>query len=183
MRVPGRIAIALLWVVLAAAVAAAQSESDTCHVYVIDVEAARRFRERADLDDLMNKSRREQERIAEAAGVGKTFEEFSTKVGEEELTTRTYPLSKSKLIITASVYYTDESLASAGHQDSMLLGISIGAKASDNALSAPDAAIVEVSYDENTDAVRVKKNVVVNGRLYVVGLECRCKKVGRNEKK
>ena len=58
----------------------------------------------------------------------------------------------------------------------MLVGISVDAKASADALSAPDAAVVEITYDDNTDAVRVKKNIVIDGRFYVVGLECRCKK-------
>lgn len=64
----------------------------------------------------------------------------------------------------------------------MLLAISVAAKATDDAFSAADAAVTEVSYDDNTDAVRVKKNIVVDGRFYVVGLECRCKKLESKEK-
>ena len=152
-----------------------QSEGDKCHVYVVDVKAAQQFNEKTDLDAFMKKSKLEQEAIMNAAGMGKMFDEFQTKVGEEELTTKTYPFPKGKHVITASVFYTDESMGSTDHQDSMIIGISVAAKASDNALSAPDAAIAEVSYDEHTDAVRVKKNVVLDGRLYLVGLECRCR--------
>ena len=154
----------------------AQSNADTCHVYVIDVKATQDFREKTDFEAFMKKSKQEQEAIMKAAGVGKTFDEFTTKVGEEELTTKTYPFPKGKHIITASIFYTDESMASTNHQDSMLLGISVGSKALDNALDAADAALAEVSYDDNTDVVRVKKNVLLDGRFYVVGLECRCKK-------
>jgi hypothetical protein len=153
----------------------ARPDKDTCHVYVIDVKATREFRERTDLDLFMRKSKQEQEAIMKAAGVGKTYDEFAPKVGEEELTTRSYPFPKGKQIITASIFYTDESMASTYHQESMIIGISVGAKAFDNALEATDAAIAEVSYGEDTDAVRVKKNVVVDGRQYIVGLECRCK--------
>ena len=183
MRVPNQVVISVLWMVLGGASALAQSNSDTCHVYIVDVKAARQFNEKADLNALMNKSKQEQEKIAEAAGLGRTFDEFRPKVGEEELTTKTYPFLKSKLIVTASVFYTDESMASTGHPNSMLIGISVSAKALDSALDAPDAAIAEVSYDENTDVVRVKKNAVVDGRLYLVGLECRCKQDGFKEKK
>jgi hypothetical protein len=57
----------------------------------------------------------------------------------------------------------------------MLLAISVAAKASSDALSAPNAAVAEVTYGENTDTVRLKKNLVLDGRLFVVGLECRCR--------
>lgn len=176
MRVSAYNAVLLLCALSAVTTASAQSDSDTCHVYVVDVKATRQFRAKADLDSLTKKSREEQEKLIEVAGLGKQFEEFPTTVGEEEMTTKTYVMPRSKLVITASVFYTDESMASKGHQDSMLLAISVGPKAADNALSASDAAVAELSYGENVDAVRVKKHVIVSGRLYVVGLECRCKK-------
>ena len=159
----------------------AQSDSDTCHVYVLDVEATERLREKMDADEFLKKPKQEQEAIIRAAGA-KVYEEFPTKVGEEELTTKTFPFPKGKQVITASIFYTDESMRSTAGQDSMLLGISVAAKATDDALSAPDAAVVEITYDDNTDTVRVKKNLVADGRLYVVGLECRCKKAELKEK-
>jgi len=171
-----------LWL-LGATPAPAQAKTDACHVYVIDVKATQEFREKTDFDAFMKKSKQEQEAIMAAAGVGKTYEEFATKVGEEELTTRTYQFPRGKQVITASIFYTDESMASATHQESMLLAISVAAKPAENALSAADAAIAEVSYGEGTDAVRVKKNLVVEGRSYIVGLECRCKKAGPGEKR
>jgi hypothetical protein len=175
--------LACLWLLLAANPGSAQSKSDRCHVYVVDVKATQQFREKTDLGALMRKPKSEQEAIINTAGLGKTFDEFATKVGEEELTTRTFPFPNGKQVITASVFYTDESMVSAGNADSMLLAISVGAKAYDDAISAPDAAITEVSYDQNTDAVRVKKNIIVNGREYLIGLECRCKKDNTKEKK
>ncbi len=160
---------------LLAGSALAQTNTDTCHVYVIDNKATAQFREKTDLDAFMKKSKQEQEAIMDAAGVGKTFDEFTTKVGEEELTTQTFPFPKIKYVITASIFYTDESMASTGHQNSMLMAIAVGPKALKEALSAPDAAVLEISYDEHTDVARVKKNIIIDGRLYVVGLECHCK--------
>jgi hypothetical protein len=146
---------------------------DTCHVYVIDVEATQKLRERMSADDFSAKSRQEQEAIVKASGSTKVYEEFATKIGEEELTTKTYPFPKGAQVITASVFYTDESMRSKTSADSVLLAISVGTKASPDALSAPDAAVAEITYGENTDTVRLKKNLLVDGRLYVVGLECR----------
>jgi len=169
------ITLACLCLLLAVSVTSAQSKSDRCHVYIVDIKATLKFREGMDMTGLAQKTKKEQEAIVNAAGLGKTFDEFLTKVGEEELTTKTYPFLNSKQIITASVFYTDESMVSTGSSDSILLAISVAAKGSENAISAPDAAVTEVTYDQNTDAVRVKKNIVMNGREYLVGLECRCK--------
>ncbi|HSS21545.1 MAG TPA: hypothetical protein VLL54_15840 [Pyrinomonadaceae bacterium] len=167
--------LALFCLFLLTAAATAQSNGDTCHVYVIDVKNTEQFRKTADFDEFVKKSKQEQEAIMKAAAVGKTYDEFVTDVGEEHLTTKTFPFPTGKQVITASVFYTDESMRSSNHQDSILLGISVGAKAASDALSEPDAAIAEISYDDNTDTVRVKRSMLVNSRRYVVGLECRCK--------
>jgi len=152
-----------------------RQEGDTCHVYVVDVKAAEKLLE-TDLNALAKKSKKEQEAISKSLGLGKEYDEFVTKVGEEELTTKSYPFPKGHQIITASVFYTDESMASNGHSNSMLLAVSVGAKSFQNAINAPDAAIAEVAYDDHTDVVRVKKNVIVEGRSFVVGLQCKCRK-------
>jgi len=169
--------------VFSASPALAQSAGDTCHVYVLDLKATARFREKTNFDTFVKKSKQEQDAIMNAAGVGKQFDEFITKVGEEELTTKSYPFPGGKQVITASVFYTDESLFSTGHSESILMGIVVGAKATENALDAADAVIAEVSYDENTDVVRVKRNIIINTRDYIVGLECRCKQAAAKETK
>jgi hypothetical protein len=102
------------------------------------------------------------------------FPEFHPTIGEEELTTRTYPFPKSSLVITASVYYTDESMASAEGSDSMLVGIVVSPKAQKDALSSPNNAVMEVTQSDNRYTVRVKKYTSLKGRLYLVGVECRC---------
>src|SRR4051812_29497369 len=86
----------------------AQTGRDACHVYVVDVAGARRafdnFRETGN-----------EEADAKALSVGQTvFPEFFPVIGEEELTTKHYTFPGSQLVITAGVYYTDESLASYG---------------------------------------------------------------------
>jgi hypothetical protein len=156
-------------------------EGDTCYVYVVDVKAARRFMRQLDTEASENKSREDIEAAVKAAGYEHDYDKFVTKVGEEELTTRTFPFPRGNQVITASVFYTDELMASNGHSDSMLLAIYVGQKASKNAIFARGAAVAEVSYDDGTDMVRVKKNVTVDGRRYLVGLECKCKKPVNSE--
>jgi hypothetical protein len=117
-------------------------------------------------------SKEEQAAIGASSGSSE-FEPFPTKVGEEELTTKSCPFPGLKKFITASVFYTDESMASTNNGDSMLLAVVVADKAYPNAISASDNAVAEVSYNDNSDAARVKRNVLVNGRKYLVGLECR----------
>ncbi|MCA1566207.1 MAG: hypothetical protein LC803_11330 [Acidobacteria bacterium] len=152
-------------------VAVAQSQSDACHVYVVDVAKARKafenFRETGNA-----------QADAKAMSVGQTlFPEFRTVIGEEELTTKTYPFPGSNLVITASVFYTDESMPA----ESMLLGIVVSNKAQANAISAEENAVAEVVYDEHTDIVRAKKYMNVRGRSYLVGVECRCKEESKSK--
>ena len=161
--------IAKLILLLLCGISGAQTRSDVCHVYVVDVAKAKNasesFRETGNPD-----------RDAKALSVGQTiFREFRPVTGEEELTTKTYRLPASNLNITASVYYTDESMASANGSDSMLVGIVVSPKSQRDALSADNNAVAEVNMNDNLDTVRAKKHVKVNGRLYLVGIECRCK--------
>jgi hypothetical protein len=164
-----RLIIAKLMVLLLSSMAGAQARSDRCHVYVVDVAKARKasesFRETGDAGA-----------DAKALSVGQTvFPEFQPVIGEEELTTRTYRFPGSSLIITASVYYTDESMASAEGSDSMLVGIVVSPKAQRDAISSENNAVSEVTENGNLDTVRVKKYLRVNGRLYLVGIECQGK--------
>lgn len=113
---------------------------------------------------------------AKALSAGQTvFPEFRSVIGEEELTTKTYRLPGSNLTITASVYYTDESMASVHGSDSMLVGIVVSPRAQKDALSAENNAVSEITYGDNVDTVRAKKYLKVKGRLYLVGIECRRK--------
>jgi hypothetical protein len=139
----------------------AQQRTDRCHVYVVDTALAKKAAE-ADED------------AGAAAKAIKILGEFKPKIGEEELTTVHYSFPGTKWIVTASVFYTDESMASKKSQDSMQVGIVIAPNAAKDALSAPNNAVAETTYDASTDKVRIKKFLTVDGRSYLVGLECEC---------
>jgi hypothetical protein len=169
-----RIALSLLLFFLASTVAVAQSYQDKCHVYVVDVAAARKagenFRETGN-----------EEADIKALSVGQTvFPEFITEFREEQLTTRHYPFPGSKLIITSSVYYTDESLASDGegryevNDQSMVIGVSVSNKGRKSALSdnTPNSSIAEVTLDQHLHTARAKQYVRIGKRSYLVGIEC-----------
>jgi hypothetical protein len=179
-----RMVLAIILLLLLAADLAAQTGSDACHVYVVDVAKSQKafesFRETGD-----------EEADAKALSVGQTsFPQFYPVIGEEELTTKHYPFPGGKLVITASVYYTDESMASHPrgdsevHGESMLVGVAVAHRARPDAISASagEGAIAEVTYDEYTNKVRAKKYVTAGGRSYLVGIECDCM-VEKREKK
>jgi hypothetical protein len=153
--------IALIITVLSSA-ALAQSKGDACHVYFVDVKAAEKA-----YTSLPSGATQEAQAKA-LSSVMKILGEFTTIVGEEELTTKSYPFPDSKLVITASVFYTDESMPA----ESMLLGVVVSDKALKDALSAPNNAVAEVNYNENTKIFRVRKYVEVNGRTFLIGLQC-----------
>jgi hypothetical protein len=144
------------------AVASAQSRGDLCHVYVVDVETARKALATGNVNP-----------NTKPPGLT-VFPEFRSVIGEEELTTRSYPFPGNKLVITASVFYTDESMASTEGVDSMQVGIAVSEKAQKEALSAENNALAEISMNQR-DTVRTKKYLTVGGRQYLVGMECKCR--------
>ena len=163
-----RLLLPHLLILLMLGTASAQSQSDVCHVYVVDVAKARKAVET--FTETGNAAA-----DAKALSVGQTvFAEFYPVIGEEELTTRSYRFPGARLMITASVYYTDESMASAEGSDSMTIAIAVSPKSLENALTAEDNAASEVT-SEKVDTVRAKKYLRVTGRLYLIGIECRRK--------
>ena len=164
-----RILLGCAIILLGLSAAKAQTRSDACHVYVVDVALGRKA-----IDRFM--ASEESEAAAKASTAGQTvLPQFKPLMGEEKLTTKTYRFPQSKLFISASVYYTDESMASAVGVDSMLVGLAISPKAQRDAISAENNAVAEVTVNDHQDTVRVKKYVKMNRRLYLVGLECHCK--------
>jgi hypothetical protein len=158
--------IAKLVILLMLGTASAQSQRDVCHVYVLDVAKAKRAA--ASFTETGNAAA-----DAKALSAGQTlFPEFYPVTGEEELTTKTYRFPGARLIIIASVYYTDESMASAEGSDSMTLSVAVAPKVLKEALTAENNAAAEVTSDK-LDTVRAKKYLRVNGRLYLLGIECR----------
>jgi hypothetical protein len=153
----------------------AQTRHDSCHVYIVDVALGKKA-----FEEFNETGNRDTDAKALARGQI-VFPEFKPVIGEEELTTKTYRFPKSRFMITASVYYTDESMASAEGYDSMLVGIVIGPKAQRDAISVENNAVSEVTDNDNLDTVRAKKYIRVNGRLYLVGIECRCKERAKSK--
>lgn len=121
----------------------AQKGSDNCEMYVVDADARKDF----------------------------MLEKFTTIVGEEELTNKTFPFLKTGLFITASVYYTDESMESKAGSDSMLLGVAVSDKPMSDAFSAPTNAFAEVTL-ATLDMVRAKMYYKFKGKTYLIGIQC-----------
>ena len=159
-----RLPAALLAVLFASAWAPARANGDLCHVYVLDVAKGRK----AWGEDLGDS-----EKMKRAlAGSQVLFPEFRPARGEEQLTTKTYRFPHGRgLHITAGVYYTDESMPSAAGADSMLLAVALSGKQLDDALTAENNAVAELT-SATADTARVKKWVRVGGRLYILGLQC-----------
>jgi hypothetical protein len=163
-----------LLVLLSSVAAAAQAQQpqaktqptgDACHVYVVDVKKAEKFvAEYFEKGDRMAPPKT----AAEAGEV--VFPEFFTKVGEEEVTTKSYRFPGSKLFILARVFYTDESIPG----ESMLVGVGLSEKEQTDELWLENMAVAEVAYNERTSIVRAKQRLKVGGRLYLVGVECNC---------
>jgi hypothetical protein len=168
-----RILVAQIIVLLTFGGALAQTRTDLCHVYVVDVAKTRKifstFHDSGNVDA-----------DAKILSAGQTvFPQFKTVIGEEELTTKTYKFPHSNLIITASVYYTDESMGSSQTNYSITLGIKVARKPSPDATSGANNAMAEATDNDRTDTLRAKKYINVNGRLYLVGIECRCNQQNR----
>jgi hypothetical protein len=172
-RLSAALLVVLLVALLAAPLAAGAPDAraargDMCHVYVVDTEKALKAQETyRDTGD----PAKDLKAIADAQVV---FPEFATVIAEEHLTTKSYPFLGSRLFITASVYYTDESMRSSASADSMLLAVAVSSKALDDALTAEDNAVAELTL-EGADTARAKKYLKVGGRRYLVGVECRRK--------
>ncbi len=151
-----------------------QGDGDRCHVYVVDVLKAQKAHEAyRDTGD----PRRDTKALAASQVI---FPEFRTVHGEEELTTKTYRFPHSRLFVTAGVFYTDESMASAAGLDSMLLGVAVSRRALKDVFSAENNAVAELT-SATADAARVKQYVRVGGRLYLVGLQCNRKELPRED--
>jgi hypothetical protein len=98
--------------------------------------------------------------------------EFIPKMGEEELTNRTLRLPGSRLVVIASVFPTDESMASAQGPDSIRLGLAVSRKKLPQAFDAPNNAIAEATLYEAFDTARVETNTYDGRKHWVVRLEC-----------
>lgn len=118
------------------------AKGDLCHVYLVDRAAA--------IKALASGKQRDEQK---AQIIYPTFE---TAMGEEQLTTKHYRIPHSKMFITASVLYTDESINPGvdNNDNSIILGLTVTAKKVQNAIANySNNAVTEISYDDNTNIV------------------------------
>src|SRR5713226_10776249 len=86
-----------LTMLLVIGAASGQATQDRCHVYVVDVAAAKRALEASSSEQAQPKAMKAAQTM---------FPEFVITPKEyEELTTKDFPLPGTKQVITASVYY------------------------------------------------------------------------------
>ena len=97
---------------------------------------------------------------------------FSPLTGEEELTNQVLRIPGTTLVVTASVFYTDESMASKAGVDSMQLALAVSKRSLANAFQSPNNAVSEVTLS-TFDTVRVRTNVVSGSRRFLIGMECK----------
>ena len=141
--------ILLLLVMLLAIGASAQSKSCFPHCHQCEIYAA----------DIASK---------------KTLKkvEFSPLTGEEELTNKLFLIPGTKLMVIASVFYTDESMASKAGQDSMQLALAVSHRSWPDAFRSPNNAITEITL-ATFDTARVHTSVQVGSRRLLVSMECK----------
>lgn len=147
-----------------------KSRADQCHVYVVDVLQASKMQKEVEKAEPS-----EYKKIAARYKTTETvFPVFEAEVAEETQTTKHFPFPNSKLFITASVYYTDEMMASGKGDFSMMLGVFVSPRKSESSLGAENVgnAVAELAYSQSASKARVKQYVIVNGRKYLLGLEC-----------
>ena len=156
----------LLVLVLLASGVSAQTRGDSCHVYVVDIAKAKRALSTADKAE-------GDAAIAKALSMGQTiFPEFMPTLGEEELTTKHYPFPGSTQVITASVFYTDESMASEKGSDSVMLELALSTGQKRDVLHSLSWAEAEIQLND-FEVGRVTMLVKSGGRPRLVIMECR----------
>lgn len=145
--------------------------SDLCHVYVVDTVQAERLMN--ELLALPNPTE------AQALALKKKYPDseqilgtFEANVGEEVLTTKSYPVPGTRQFVTASVYYTDEAMRSSGSRASMSVSIVVSPRRHENALTVDNNSTSQISYNGHADKIQVTTRARIGGRLKVIGLEC-----------
>jgi hypothetical protein len=103
---------------------------------------------------------------------GAVLGSFTTAIGEEELTTKAFRLPRSSYFIVASVFYTDESMASTKGQDSVSLELALSRDKQRNVLRSLSWSEAEVPLN-GFEIGRVTMLIKVNGRSQLVLMECK----------
>jgi hypothetical protein len=97
---------------------------------------------------------------------------FATVIGEEELTTKAFLLPFSNYFIVASVFYTDESMASKKGADSLSLELALSRDKRRNVLRSLSWAEAEIPLNA-FEIGRVTMLIKVNHRSQLVLMECK----------
>ncbi|HUU13983.1 MAG TPA: hypothetical protein VM182_09770 [Terriglobia bacterium] len=148
-------------------------QGDQCQVYLLDVEAGR-----AALEEYFKSH--DQQQVKDTPDPENTLGTFSAEVGEEKLTTRHFPIPQTKLVVTAGVFYTDESMilqkkgAKTPTYESIVLVIALSEREMDNPYDVADNAIAETTYTEDTLGAKVSKRIMINGKPFELGMDCHC---------
>jgi hypothetical protein len=97
---------------------------------------------------------------------------FNTIIGEEELTTKAFKLRNTGFFIVASVFYTDESMASEKGSDSVSLELALSKGKKRDVLGSLSWAEAEMPLS-TFDLGRVSMLIKVQGRAQLVVMECK----------
>ena len=97
---------------------------------------------------------------------------FQTVIAEEELTTSAFRLPRTGLFVVASVFYTDESMASEKGRDSVSLELALSKGKQRDVLHSLSWAEAEMPLS-TFDVGRVTMLIRANGRSQLVVMECR----------
>jgi hypothetical protein len=152
----------LLFALLLVGPTSAQDKRAKCSVVLVDTQAAEVFYANPPADATLAQLE------TAAAKFVRILGEFQPEPGEEVLTTKAYSLPGTKLTVTASVYYTDESMVG----DSMLLGLFVGARGVPNAITVEGGIAAETNLTPLTYIVRAKTRITIQSRPHALKLEC-----------
>lgn len=97
---------------------------------------------------------------------------FSTVIGEEELTTQAFKLPRTAFFIVASVFYTDESMASKNGADSISLELALSRSKQRDVLASLSWAEAEMPF-KTFEIARVSMLIKINGRPQIVVMQCK----------
>lgn len=97
---------------------------------------------------------------------------FNTVIGEEERTVKAFKLPSPGFFVVASVFYTDESMASEKGLDSVSLELALSRGKQRDVLRSLSWAEAEMPLS-TFDVGRVSMLVKVNGRAQLVSMECK----------
>ena len=97
---------------------------------------------------------------------------FTTIIGEEELTRKAFRLPGTRLFIVASVFYTDESMASEKGSDSVMLELALSTGQKRDVLHSLSWAEAEMQLHD-FEVGRVEMLIKSGGSPRLVVMECR----------